>query len=319
MYLLLIMSVVMLIIFFGNITAASRSFGAYYKEKRAKFPWLEKWIKERRVNPARTRANEATNNSIALFAIMYLGISIILGWILNSIVRLIVEKGFSVHLLPSDWKYILYTNIGSVLAIIFAIIVSTKASKLTAESPEISGSDYGIDLECPSCHCPHSWVLVREQDIVEDEKIEKITTTTTSRESGDNYGGGAIGEMFASATSRSSTSTIIITTAIGKLHKYFQCLNCGNTKRTEESKNWKYKEWEYDKKPRENAIEYNPPQDSWIVAKGIKARFTSVVLVAVMIIIILISVFSILLTVNYKKEAAKIEEKSKAVPTEVTQ
>ena len=75
----LIMVIILLFIYFNKRKTVFNAYSGYYKEKRAQFLWLEKWISERRINPATVRAIEDMNNSLFGFAAIYLGISLILG------------------------------------------------------------------------------------------------------------------------------------------------------------------------------------------------------------------------------------------------
>ena len=283
----LIMVIILLFIYFNKRKTVFNAYSGYYKEKRAQFPWLEKWISERRINPAKVRAIEDMNNSIAGFAVFYLAISLILGFILNLIVRLIVEKALSIYLMPNDWRYIFYRNIGSAVAILIAVLIVRFSAKFSDPDPAVIQSENGLPLECPSCGCPHSWVWCRTQNIVDEVMISEVKTKTTP--SAASYGGGAIGQMFAGASSSTSTTTDHYYT--GRVINDFTCLNCGNTQRTEKEETWK------NIRPIEEK-EYNPPLDSWVVAKGVKARLITAVLFAVMLII---AALSIGLIVSYSK------------------
>jgi len=84
MYKNLILIAIAIILYLRNMGSALGEYGHYYKDKRGKFPWLDKWIKDNHIDPARARANEAVFFSMIGFAVAYLGISFVGGWQRNN-------------------------------------------------------------------------------------------------------------------------------------------------------------------------------------------------------------------------------------------
>jgi hypothetical protein len=196
--------------------------------------------------------------------------------------------------MPNDWRYFLYRNIGAAVAILIAVIINRLMTKKSKSSPDYEPSDNGISLECPSCHCPHSWVMVKSQNIV--EKVETKTTTTTRTPSAESYGGGAIGQAFAGASS--STSTSVHHTYKGKFYKLFECLNCGKTQKTEGKKTWE------DEEPNQDVVEYNPPVDSWEASDVGKTNLKTLGVFALVIIIAIWSILSDLTKAQWEASTA---------------
>ena len=286
MYKNLVLIAIAIILYFRNMVTALGEYGRYYKDKRRKFQWLDNWIKERRINPAKTRAYEAVNFPMIGFGIAYLGIAFVGGGILNFVIRFLSESYLIQHrLVPNDFEHFLYMHIGTILSIIAAVIVGQKMWAGELDNPAYSPSEAGLSLECPSCHCPHSWVLLRRQSTVEKEWQEKRTvkTTTTKTVSADAYGGGFIGQMFASASSgsRTSTRTEITNYYSGKTHRDFECRNCGKTSSNVYEETW------VDKRPDENEAVFNPPRSAWDGDRtyGWIIKFANVAILAVMFFI----------------------------------
>ena len=284
MYKNLILIAIAIILYLRNMGSALGEYGHYYKDKRRKFPWLDKWIKDNRIDPARTRANEAVFYSMIGFAASYLGISFIGGGIINFVIRFLSEAYLIQHrLIPNDFEHFLYMHLGTILSIIVAVIVGQKLWSGKLKDPEYENAEAGLSLECPSCHCPHSWVMLKRQSIVEKEWQEKKTTTTTTKKtvSADAYGGGFIGQMFASASSGSSTSTSTEITDYysGKTHRDFKCLNCGKTSHHVCEETW------VDKRPDESEDIFDPPPGAWSVGGKVYSWVLNLAVIAVLLFI----------------------------------
>jgi len=269
MFMGLIIAVVAVFLFFFKNTAwVVRSYKSYYKDKRKKFPWFMNWEKETNIDVAKIRANECISGQILMSAILYFLIAIAGGWVLNAIIRFVFVNSYMSGMLPGEIGYIVLSNIGGVIALIVAFFVANKVWEDKYQSP---GSEHdaesGMALECPSCHCPHSWVMTKRQDIVEEERVERKIITTTKGSSAGSFGGGLIGEGFAAATRSSSTDVIETYFYDGKTHKDLLCLNCGNKKSVSFKKTWK------DKKPDEEPLFYDPPKPAWNIGDGGGLRF----------------------------------------------
>ena len=107
-----------------------------------------------------------------------------------------------------------------------------RATEFLAEKDPGKGEpEYGLTMECPSCGCPHSWVMTQKETIVErgEEKIQE--TTTTIKGGGQDWGFGAGDATY----SRSKTTGYVF---YGKSIKDFKCLNCGHTEQNEYDEQW---------------------------------------------------------------------------------
>ena len=315
MFMGLIIAVVAVFLFFLKNTAwVVRNYKAYYEEKRKAFSWLANWEKQNSIDTAKIRANECISGQILMSALVYFGISIAGGWLLNVIIRFISSTTFAVNWLPGDIGYIVYQNIGSVLALIVAFIVSNKIWEDNYTNPGSTEAPEGIALECPSCKCPHSWGLTRKKiTILKEWQEKKVTKTTTTRsQSADSFGGGAIGQMFASAGSSSSTSTTveIIEHYEGKIDRAYQCLNCGTKNSKTENRHWTGKEGGRDR-PDETEELFDPQKPAWNIGDGGGLRFIRIGIIIVLAILVYSTVSNIISELSYESAVSK-ENKAKA-------
>jgi hypothetical protein len=274
-----------LFIYMGKKNAVSKVYDGYYVEKRRKFEWLGKWIKDCGFNPVELRKNEAINQSIISTTLIYFFIAFIVAGLLQSLISFFV--GGFLHnstLTPSEFEYHLYMNIGTALSILVAFIIC-KVRMKNFSDPTSVDSPEGLTFECPSCGCPHSWVMLRSQNSVDSEWEERVTTTTTTTRttSADSYGGGFIGGLFSAATSgsRTDSSTEVTKCFGGKTDRSFKCLNCGHTHDGSYPQTWYYT------RPDEEERFYDPPMSAWRDAARIKksVKQTNFILFAVIFLL----------------------------------
>jgi SH3-like domain-containing protein len=282
----MILIVIGVIQYARNRIAATKTFNDYYKRKRRQFPWLDNWIKEKRINPSRIRGNSAANTPLIGAMLAYFGIAYVGGIIVNFIIRSITTMVLmSMNLIPNDIEEAIYMNIGQVIAIIIAVVVSQKIWNEQIKKPSEEGQVQGLTLECPKCHCPHSWVELARQYSVEG-KSRTTTTTTRVRESD-------------GATTRSESSKV---SYYGKSTKDFKCLNCNHTHRGNYDETW-------DEMPSEKPVYYDPPLPAWEVKKGI---LSNIINVAIIIAMFTMANNTISGYVNYLKiNAEQVEEAAK--------
>lgn len=182
----------------------------YYTLKRRQFPWLENWIKDRGDDPAKIRAYSSASGNTMLSIIIFL----VVGFILNIIVK------------------------GSMTAgVIYLIVYFAAIFLITWKGKSDPGSlepEKGLTLECPSCHCPHSWILTQREIIVEDSSTTTTKTTTTRETSG----GGLVGLSQSILNDGTTTKVDSTTVYSGKEIKDFKCLNCGHAERNEYIEAW---------------------------------------------------------------------------------
>jgi hypothetical protein len=212
-----------------NKIRAKKPYADYYARKRREFPWLDKWIKEN-VNPAELRASEGagtkTATSFALF-IVFGGIGGIIAFIYGSWV-----------------VFFVFVAIG--------LLISELIGRKHLKNPAtLDNEEVGLTLECPSCHCPHSWVLLEEENIVEES--ETVTTKTTRS----GYGQGDLMDSLLEGFKENGTTVKSITYYYGRSERDFKCLNCNHTEHREYKAQWtKYE-------PEEHIV-HNPPKAAWM-------------------------------------------------------
>jgi len=298
MYILFIIFVIALVFYFKNKPLGTRIYKAYYKAKRMEFPWLDNWIKQNKINPAKIRANEDEGFTFVRKLLILLAILIIGGWILNFVIGGVSEM-IAAGRIPSELQHWINTNTGSIIACIAALIVA----KFLFKKPDIRPDDLTVSrkkelsaiftetnteyftLECPLCHCPHSWGLSRFQLIIDSIDRSNITTTTVRSESADSYGGGFIGGLAAGAGSGSSTSVRTSVSVSGKAIKDFKCLNCGHTFKNTTDELWDWKPPEYD-------YVYDTPFPVWKIPSPFKRFCKSFVNTAMLIFLLAVTWFS---------------------------
>ena len=257
MYLYLIIAIVGILLYLRNMMTTMQIFKSYYNGKRKKFPWLDNWLKGGRIDVAKLRGKTAINR-LTDFAVIYMAIAFVGGLVLNYIIAFATEMIlFNNNLTPSEFEYMIYTNVGKVIAAAAAVIVSQKIwiNRLADPSSKYTAWE-GLTLECPACECPHSWVMIKQRNVLEGKSTTTVTTTTTRSASADSYGGGFIGGLFAGAASGSSSSTSTEITYYGKAHRSFKCENCGEVQNNTYNETWSFP-------PDENETMFDPPKQSW--------------------------------------------------------
>ncbi|MCL2801894.1 MAG: thioesterase family protein [Treponema sp.] len=270
-----LMIIIGILFYLRNRSNALRIYSNYYREKRSKFTWLENWIKEHKTDPAKVRATENTVYTIILAAALFVGISIIGGIVLD----FIIQKGTEIflaasNLVANELEYMLYMSIGSVLAILIAMIISQRVWKSRFKDVRDGGA-----LECPTCECPHSWVMLYKLNVIDNIILEKTTTTTTKTQSADSFGGGFIGGLAANASSESSTVKSTFTIFEGRVISDYKCNNCGHTQRDEYNSKW------FGKKNRPDETEhfFDPPKEPWEPASEGYSKILHIILLVAML------------------------------------
>jgi hypothetical protein len=135
--------------------------------------------------------------------------------------------------------------------------VQIRANRLFGKNPAEEYSDeYGLTLECPSCRCPHSWVMTAKDNIVEN----KETTTETIYRSG--YGKGDFFDSVSEGFKKNGKEEKVKVVYTGRAIRDFKCLNCGHTERNEYNERWVNYE------PDTGFREFNPPVTAWEIPQG---------------------------------------------------
>jgi len=178
--------------------------------------------------------------------------------------------------------------VGQFAAIVAAVIVAQRMWNQHVKCPDDEyHEEGGLTLECPKCHCPHSWVMTFRQHHVES-RSETTTTTTYVRESD-------------GATKRTESTKISYS---GTTIRDFKCLNCDHTEHNRYDVGWK-------ERPSEEPVNYNPPKPAWKVTNGMVSNIINVVVIIFMLGMAIISIdmfktFSQNLA-EYNKEKAKTD------------
>jgi len=194
-----------------NKTRTSRALKKYYAKKRREFSWLDNFIKQNG-DPSESRAGDDSYKNV-IFAVLVFLVLVIINFIFGkeSIVNTLV-----------------YLAISAGVCIIMGI--------KTAVNP---GKYYDLDiqdltLECPSCHCPHSWGITAKEVIVENE----ATIVETTKRDGYNDETEEVATVYG-------VKTLID----------FICLNCGHTEHNE------YHSQHKNSRPSDEGMNtYNPPK-----------------------------------------------------------
>jgi hypothetical protein len=176
-------------LYFWNRTRTIRALRKYYAKKRREFQWLDNYIKQKG-DPS---VNRAVNDS-AQSVVMSIFVSIVL----MIITYLIGKLNFTVVMV--------YMAISIVICVIMGIKNTVSPGKLYYLDIQ------DLTLECPSCHCPHSWGMKSKEVTVESEATIVETTKRDGYEDKTERGGTAYG-----------VKTIID----------FVCLNCGHSELNE--------------------------------------------------------------------------------------
>jgi len=127
------------------------------------------------------------------------------------------------------------------------------ASKDPSETVRDDNYEQGLTLECPSCHCPHSWGMYRKELIV--DKVEVKTNVNTMFLNDDL----AVQKAFRE-------KKVIEALYSGRSIKDFKCQNCGHTEHNEYDTEWKFEHMIGKADVRASlakVYEYNPPMTAW--------------------------------------------------------
>ena len=240
--------------------AYTQFYGDYYDKKRKEFSWLDNWIKANgdpvikwaAVNTDKDTKGSSMSPVLLSFAILAVGgiITLIVGS--SSVVVFII-----VGLITLAGSYLAGNKLGN---------KAVNADTEHLESPSAYEPYNGLTLECPSCHCPHSWGMTNEEITVERKETKKETTTRTRTVKG---GGTDWGFGKGDSTSVSS-STWVTDTYYGKEIRDLKCLNCGHTEHKEYDDvvigTDSYSEKDSRRNPPESGTKkYNPPETAWAV------------------------------------------------------
>jgi hypothetical protein len=212
----------------------TKAYVDYYAKKRREFSWLENWIKENE-NPAEGRAVAVTSGGLFLVFLYFLVVEIIT-MIIPSMFGLKKSIPFQIILLAAG------------------IVVYEITSRKSAKNPGIeeNANEKGLTLECPSCHCPHAWVMTQKEEVVEGSNTSRTeTTTTTKTKYGDDST--AASALFSGTKTDTETTYKETTTYYGKTIRDFKCLNCGHTGHIKYSDSWSYE-------PKGGIQVFNPPK-----------------------------------------------------------
>ena len=186
--------VLILMFFYYKIIYRKRAhaiFKRYYDRKRKKIPWLDNWMKQGSNSKIpKTRAD----NAVASAKI------ISIGWTIGSVV-------FSASIGLFFFTYntaIIILFAGMLFGVLLAErkIRKPGVMKLGMGDKNYVWTGKEFTLECPSCHCPHSWGKYHQNFDVEKVNIEKEyskkRTTTTSGVDSSDFLGNVLGGTTAS-------------------------------------------------------------------------------------------------------------------------
>ena len=124
-------------------------------------------------------------------------------------------------------------------------IVAIRAKDTFGKDPHCE-PEQGLTLECPSCGCPHSWVLLHVEEIVENKET--------------NY--------HLNGRGGEKTDSIYFT---GRSIKDFKCLNCGHTQHNEYDEEWRWPRDRKDDKESEQ-YDYDPPKPAWEIPGNVSEQ-----------------------------------------------
>ena len=274
LYLAIVVYLVPLILaiqYFINRIAATKSFNAYYKEKRKQFPWLDNWIKDNKVKPASTRANSAANSPLFWIALAYIIIAFIGGYIANFIIGGLTSWILdSANVTPPKFIEALYMYVGQFAAIVAAVIVAQRMWNQHVKNPDAESQVAGqaLTLECPKCHCPHSYVQTFCQYTVTGKTTTTETTTYVRESDGD--------------TKRYESKKVEYK---GTSIQDFVCLNCNHKHRAHNNNVYFGNE-----RPNEAPVNYNPPLPAWKITNGVVSNIINVAVIIVMFYMAIISI-----------------------------
>jgi hypothetical protein len=221
-------------------------YGDYYAEKCRQFTWLDKWIKDHANTPEK-RAEQAIDDklssaSLACLAILFGG-GLIFWFILNAIFH-------PIRFVPTTIVQIIALAAAFVPSILVGRKMTRKPINPGVLDPEGLFYKKGLTLECPQCHCPHAWGMVREKNTVTGGSTMTQTTTRSGYGQGDFMD--SLGEGFQSnGTTKKSWSTWTY-----DAERDFVCLNCNHKEHNV------YHERGYSL-PDEDPHEFHPPELAW--------------------------------------------------------
>jgi hypothetical protein len=224
---------VFIFLFIRNKNRSLNAYTAYYKSKRQQFTWLDKWINDN-IDPSPLRAESDSIWKNILSSVLFLAIVIIGSLFFRSL-------------------------IGQIIVIVLGFLAAFFIGRKKAIDPAYLPTEAGLTLECPSCGCPHSWVMLNKENIVEGyEKTTKSTTKIREDGAGSDWG-------FGRGTV-SSTKKEVTVVCSGKSIKDFKCLNCGKTEHNVYEMEWT------NKVPDTGLQKFDPPKPAWDPTDAIKAK-----------------------------------------------
>jgi hypothetical protein len=210
-------------------------FAAYYREKRAQFPWLENWIAEN-TDPEPPRVAAEIKSAGILPLIIFAALSIAVYVILRVI-----------HVTPMTTRSLIQGAIMAGIFIVIFIIALRSVDPSSAQNGRLYGTAWSeLWLECPSCGCPHAWTLLDNQFIVQG-KTTKTTITEKWKENED-------GKREFGSTERKVKKQV---SWYGRQICNFKCDNCGHTLHKDEDQTWNFFPGD------DSVIVYNPPVRAW--------------------------------------------------------
>ena len=198
-----------------NKARSLKYYNEYYNRKGREFPWLDNWLKQNSGIPL----DRATGDSGAATVL--------------TIVIFIASYFLAAIFIRSNAAGEIFMTALPVAACeVIGFIMIRKKDQSAIQSTS------GIMLECPSCHCPHSWTMLFSQNIVESQSTTETTTTTTQT------------DQYGSKSSKEEKS--YRTVYAGRVIKDFKCENCGQTEHMDYTDAW-------GAPPDVKAHHYNPP------------------------------------------------------------
>ena len=217
-----------------NRIRSLRTYTAYYAHKRRQFPWLEEWLKKHG-NTIALRAKEGAGTS-TLYTVLIFLVFAGLGYFI-----------FGGFFFPSKSSIV-----GLFIFMAIGLALGELLARKRAKNPGTADDQDGLTLECPSCTCPHSWVLVQEENTIEGS----TTSTETTTRSG--YGRGDFFDSALEGFKKDGTTTRVTTTYYGTSIRDFKCLNCDHTEHNEYNM-----KWGESRVPKEGVTKFSPPKSAW--------------------------------------------------------